>query len=51
VLTADFLLTIASHGPDDGILLAGHTVCGAVNVVLRTGDVVLGFAGGVLFAA
>jgi hypothetical protein len=49
--TTDFLLTIASDGTEDGVLLAGQTVCSTVDVVLGASSVVLGLAGSVLFAA
>jgi hypothetical protein len=49
--TTDFLLTIASDGTEDSVLLADQTVCSTVDVVLGASRVVLGLAGSVLFAA
>ena len=51
IRTTDFLLTITSHGTEDGILLSGYTVYTSVDIVLGTSRVALGFTGSVLFAA
>ena len=50
-LTSRLLLAVASHGADDGVLLAAETVHGALGVALSLGGVVLGLALGVLLLA
>jgi len=51
IRTTDFLLTITSDCTEDGILLAGYTVCTSIDVVLSAGRVALGLTGSVLFTA
>ena len=50
-LTSRLLLAVASHGTDDGVLLAAETVHGALGVALGLSSVVLGLTLGVLLLA
>ena len=50
-LTSRLLLAVASHGTDDGVLLAAETVHGALGVALGLGGLILGLALGVLLLA
>ena len=47
-LTSRLLLAVASHGTDDGVLLAAETVHGALGVSLGLSSVVLGLTLGML---
>lgn len=50
-LTRDLLLAVAHDGADDGVLLAGEAVHGALGVAFGLGGLVLGLALGVLLLA